>query len=181
MKFLSFALLITTLTLTVSCSSNEKQNKEPLITYNDAEIGQVLTTVNEAEIAMAQVVVNKSENEDVKEYAQEMIDEHKSNNRKTKQLMVDADMDMDDDSVKSQSFSMKAMAEKKLLERKSGKEMDKAYIEDQVETHKTVLKDLKETLIPQADNKELKDHLQETAKNIEDHLEHAQKIQRQLI
>lgn len=180
MKLISFALLLSALTYTVSCSSDEKQ-KNPMTTYNDAEIGQILTTVNEAEISMAQVVMNKSENEEVRDYAQEMINEHRANNKKTKQIMLDADMDMDDDSVKSQSFSMKAMAEKKLLERKTGEELNQEYIEDQVETHKTVLKDLRETLIPQADNEKLKDHLKETAKNIEDHLEQAQKLERQLI
>lgn len=180
MKFLSFALLITTLTLTVSCSSDEKQ-KNPVTTYNDAEIGQILTTVNEAEISMAKTVLNKSDNEEIRDYAQKMIDEHKSINKETKQIMVNADMDMDDDSVKSQTYSMKAMAEQKLLERKSGKELNQEYIEDQIETHKSVLKDLRSTLIPQADNEELKDHLKETAKKAEKHLEEAQKLQRQLI
>lgn len=177
MKFLSAQLLVMTL-LFAACSSDQKN---PLTHYSDAEIGLIITTVNEGEIAMAQEIVNRGKNEEVREYAQEMINDHKSNNKKTKQIMVDADMDMDDDSLKSQTLASKAIAEKKQLERMKGKKIDKEYIEDQVETHKTVLKDLRETLIPQAENKELKAHLEETAKTIESHLEHAQQLERKLI
>ena len=110
-----------------------------------------------------------------------MITEHSKNNQKTKQIMVDANMDMDDDSVKSQTFASKAYIDRQQLQRMEGKALDKEYIEDQVETHKTVLKDLKETLIPQAKNEELKKHLEQTAKTIEKHLEHAQELERRLI
>lgn len=69
--------------------------------------------------------------------------------------MLDADMDMDDDSWKAQTLATKAAVEKKQLQNLKGKSLDKEYIEDQIETHKSVLSDIKNTFIPQADNEEL--------------------------
>lgn len=175
---LSLTIVFSSVILFTACSSGKKN---PVTGYSDAEIANVITTVNEAEIEMAKEVVSRGQNEEVREYAQDMIDDHRANNKTTKKIMFEADMDFDDDSIKSQSLAAMTKVDQKQLERKEGKELDKEYIEDQVETHKTVLKDLRETLIPQAQNEDLKAHLEDTAKTIEAHLEHAQKLQRQII
>ena len=50
MKLLLTLLLLVTIS---ACSSDKKNSKNLVTTYNDAEISQILTTVNEAEITMA--------------------------------------------------------------------------------------------------------------------------------
>lgn len=178
---MSLALLLTALITITSCGSKDQGKKTVASNYNDAEIAKILTTVNSSEIEMAEIVVKKGQNEKIKEYAQQMVEDHRSNNKKTKRIMVDADMDLNDNSVKSQSLAAMAEVDKKQLEYKEGESLDKEYIEDQIKTHKTVLTDLRQTLIPQASNEDLKEHLEETAKKIEEHLEHAQKLERQLL
>lgn len=60
----------------------------------------------------------------------------------------------------------------------TGKDFDKAYIDHEVEYHQSVIDAMDKTLIPNAQNAELKDTLVKTRPAFVSHLEHAKKIQR---
>jgi putative membrane protein len=62
----------------------------------------------------------------------------------------------------------------------SGKAFDKAYVDNEVSYHQTVLDALDKTLIPNASNSELKNLLVKVRPAFVAHLEHAKHIQAQL-
>jgi putative membrane protein len=65
-----------------------------------------------------------------------------------------------------------------MLESKSGKAFDKAYIDNEVAYHKAVISVIETVLIPQSQNAELKGLLQKVLPAFHAHLEHAEMIQK---
>ena len=59
----------------------------------------------------------------------------------------------------------------------SGAEFDRAYIDHEVAYHKQVIDAMKSTLIPDAQNAELKSALEGAAPMFQGHLEHAEHMQ----
>ena len=66
---------------------------------------------------------------------------------------------------------------KKILRSKSGKDFNKAYIDNEVTYHKAVIGAVEGLLIPEAENSELKALLQNIVPALKTHLEHAEMVQ----
>lgn len=66
------------------------------------------------------------------------------------------------------------------LQGQSGAAFDRAYIDHEVAYHQQVLDAINNTLIPNAQNAELKALLQQTAPAVEAHLQHAKELQTSL-
>jgi putative membrane protein len=85
---------------------------------------------------------------------------------------------------KDNAVSKKLMADanktKRTLSAKSGKAFDKAYIDNEVAYHKAVISTVEGVLIPQAQNAELKQLLQNVMPTLRTHLEHAEMVQKNL-
>ena len=62
----------------------------------------------------------------------------------------------------------------------TGAAFDKAYVDNEVAFHKTVDNALSTTLIPNAQNSELKSLLESGLKLFQSHLEHAERLAQQL-
>ena len=62
----------------------------------------------------------------------------------------------------------------------TGAAFDKAYVDNEVAFHKTVNSALSTTLIPDAENSELKSLLERGLKVFQSHLEHAERLAQQL-
>ena len=82
------------------------------------------------------------------------------------------------DNATSQKMSADAANTKKILQSKSGKDFNKAYIDNEVAYHKAVIDAVQNVLIPQAQNAELKQLLQDIMPALKTHLEHAEMIQK---
>jgi putative membrane protein len=74
-----------------------------------------------------------------------------------------------------------AEATRQKLAKLSGSAFDKAYIDNEVTYHKTVNDALRNTLIPDAQNGELKALLQTGLKLFESHQEHAEQLAQQTV
>ena len=85
-----------------------------------------------------------------------------------------------EDNATSQSLTKQAEATRKKLAALTGAAFDKAYVDNEVAFHKTVNSALSTTLIPDAQNSELKSLLQNGLKVFEAHLEHAERLAQQL-
>ena len=81
------------------------------------------------------------------------------------------------DNAVSKKMAADAKKTEKLLNSKSGKAFDKAYIDNEVAYHKAVISALETVLIPQAQNAELKSLLQSVVPAFKTHLEHAEMVQ----
>ena len=73
---------------------------------------------------------------------------------------------------------MLMLLKRRMLQSKSAKTFDKAYIDNEVAYHKAVIAAVEIVLIPQASNQELKSLLQNVVPTLNAHLAHAQMVQK---
>src|SRR5947199_7389479 len=121
----------------------------------DPQIVGVVTAAYQIDIDAAKLALKKTKNDQVKQFAQQMIDDHtklqSSVNDLGKKLNVKpAPSDI------SKSLKTAAAAETKKLQGLSGKAFDTEYINHEVDYHQQVLDAAGKVLIPNAQNAELK-------------------------
>jgi putative membrane protein len=80
----------------------------------------------------------------------------------------------------SKKLNSDAEATRKSLSSKSGAAFDKAYIDNEVAYHKAVIDAIKNVLVPDTDNAELKQLLNDVLPAFNTHLEHAQMLQKKM-
>jgi putative membrane protein len=85
-----------------------------------------------------------------------------------------------EDNATSQGLTKQADAARQKLAGLTGAAFDKAYVDNEVAYHKTVNGALSTTLIPDAQNSELKSLLESGLKLFQAHLEHAEQLAQQL-
>ena len=148
-------------------------------TITDPQIVGVVTAADQIDIATAKLALKKSTNDQVKQFAQQMIDDHtklqNSVNDLGKKLSVKPAP-----SATSKSLHTAAAAENKKLRGLSGKAFDKEYIDHEVDYHQQVIDAASKVLIPNAKNAELKSALEGAAPLLQGHLDHAKQIQSSL-
>jgi putative membrane protein len=69
---------------------------------------------------------------------------------------------------------------KKSLRSKSGEAFNKAYVDNEVTYHKAVIAAVENLLIPETDNQELKELLQNVVPALKAHLGHAEMLQKSM-
>lgn len=146
---------------------------------SDAEIAKVLLTVNDGEIDAAKIELDKGKNKEAKDFAKTMVNAHKENMKETKALAKKLGLDPKDSPL-SKSLKEQAKTANKDLKKADRAAFDKAYVVQQIDMHEKALSLLSDTLIPKADNADLKAHLQKTREAVMAHLEHAKTLQSQL-
>ena len=146
---------------------------------SDAEIASVAVTANQVDIGYANIAKEKSKSEEVLRFAQTMATDHKAVIDQAVALVTKLGVTPKDNAV-SKKLSANGAQTEKMLRSKSGAAFDKAYIDNEVAYHKAVINTVENVLIPQAQNKELKDLLQSAVPIFHSHLEHAQMVQKQI-
>jgi putative membrane protein len=146
---------------------------------SDAEIASVAVSANQIDIQAAQLAQKKSKNADVRSFAKTMIADHQSVIDKATALVTKLGVTPKDNAVSRQ---LQANAKKTMarLQAKSGTAFDKAYVQNEVAYHKAVIAAVDNTLIPDAQNAELKSLLQSVSPVLHTHLEHAQMVEKNL-
>lgn len=142
----------------------------------DAEIANIVKTANDGEIDAGKLAAKKAENKEVKEFANLMVSEHKTNQSQTKDIAKKGKIkDKKNDISKELKKNVKdQMASLKKLK---GAEFDKAYITGQIAMHEKVLDTLENKLIPSAQNPEMKTHLEMTKTHVQGHLAKAKDLE----
>jgi putative membrane protein len=142
----------------------------------DPQIVGVVTAADQIDIDAAKLALKKTRNDQVKQFAQQMIDDHtklqNSVNDLGKKLNVKPEP-----SDTSKSLKSAAADEMKKLRGLNGKAFDTEYINHEVAYHQQVLDAAGNVLIPNAQNAELKSALQGAAPLIQGHLDHARQLQ----
>jgi putative membrane protein len=145
----------------------------------DPQIVGIVQTANQIDINQAKLALKKTSNPQVKEFANQMISDHtnleKSVNDLAKKLGV-----APEDSATSKQLKQQAADETKKLRSLRGKAFDKEYASHEVAYHQAVIDAAKNTLIPNANNAELKSALEGAAPLLQGHLEHAQQLEQSL-
>ena len=142
---------------------------------NDAQIAHIAYTAGNIDIAAAQQAVKKTKNKQAKAFAQDMIRDHTAVNNKALALVKKLHVTPEDNPT-SQALKKQADDTRAQLAKMNGPEFDKAYIQNEVTYHQTVNGALQNTLIPSAQNPELKSLLETGLKVFQGHQQHAEQV-----
>jgi putative membrane protein len=160
--------------LTMAASAAEQAGKP-----TDPQIAHIVYTANLLDIETAKQALQKSKNEGVRAFAQQMVGDHTTVNNQALALVKKLNVTPEDNPT-SQSLKKQADATRNKLASLNGAAFDKAYVDNEVAYHKTVNNALSDTLIPSAQNAELKALLQSGLALFQAHQKHAEQLSSQL-
>lgn len=146
---------------------------------NDAQIASIVVTANQVDINAGKLAKMKGHNAEVKAFAKQMITDHTAVNKQAVALVTKLKVTPEDNAT-SQSLAAAGRDNLKNLKTLKGSAFDKAYIDHEVAYHQQVIEAIDKTLIPSAQNAELKALLVAVRPAFVGHLEHAQQIQTML-
>jgi len=135
----------------------------------DAAAMKQLAQANLNEIEGGKAAASKAQSPEVKQFAQKMVDDHTQMLNDLKSLAQQKGVSLPD------SASIKDMAQMKLMERSSGAEFDKKYMDEMVKDHQKDAKDVQD-LVGKAKDPDFKAAVQKASTKINEHLELAQRI-----
>ena len=142
---------------------------------NDAEIAHIAYTAGALDVAAAKQALAKSHNKAVREFASTMLRDHEAVNGKALALVKKLGV-TPEDNVTSAALSKQAAETHDRLDKLSGAAFDQAYVKNEVAYHQAVNGALKGTLIPSADNGELKSLLETGLTLFSEHQHHAEAL-----
>lgn len=145
----------------------------------DPQIAAIVVTANQVDIDAGKLANSKSTSKDVKEFAQLMITDHTGVNKSATELVQKLHVTPEPNPT-SQSLQKGGDDNLAALKKLSGHAFDKAYIDHEVAYHEAVLQAVDKTLIPNAQNAELKALLVKVRPAFVAHLDHAKKLQQEL-
>lgn len=124
---------------------------------------------NQAEIELAQLAMKKSDNSQVKQLAQKIMNDHQNNEQQLQQLASKDNLNL------PTNPDDQAAQEKSKLENLSGSQFDQQYVSYLVQEHQ---KDINEfqNQANQAQNSSVKNYAQNTLPKLQEHLNMAQQI-----
>ena len=172
MRFGEMSLLAVPVALALSAASAFAQKPAQL---TDPQIVHVAYTAGEIDIKAAQQAEQKSQNGQVRQFAQDMVRDHTAVNDKALALVKKLNVKPEDNEV-SRSLLKQADEERAKRSKLNGAAFDKAYAEHEVAYHKKVNGALQSTLIPSAQNSELKGLLQTRLQIFQGHEQHAEQL-----
>src|SRR5438309_10557928 len=140
--------------LTLGCAAASAQRAKP----NDAQIAHIAYTAGQIDIKAAELALQKSKNKEVRDFAENMVRDHKAVNDQALALVKKLKVTPQDNDT-SKALVKQAAAKEAKLGNLKGAAFDHAYIQNEVAFHQTVNGALQNTLIPSATNPELKDLL----------------------
>lgn len=143
---------------------------------SDPQIVGIVVAANQIDIDAGKLALAKSQNAEVRQFAQQMVDDHSAVQKSV--FALGAKLHVTPADSPTEAALKKGAAENEAhLKTLSGAEFDRAYIDHEVAYHKQVIDAMKTTLIPSAKNAELKSALEGAAPMFQGHLEHAEHMQ----
>ncbi len=143
---------------------------------NDAQIAAIVVAANQVDIDAAKLAKSHSKNKDVKAFADTMIRDHEAVNKQAKALAKKLNLKPEPNPT-SKSLTEGGKKNVAALKKLKGADFDKAYIDHEVAYLQQVIDALNNTLIPNAQNPELKALLEKGAPIFQEHLDHAKQLQ----
>lgn len=145
----------------------------------DPQIAAIVVAANNVDIEAGKMAQAKSKNASVKAYGKMMVTDHSAVNTQATNLVTKLNVTPEDNET-SRAMADKGKATADSLAKLSGAAFDKAYIDNEVAFHQQVLDAIDKTLVPNAQNAELKSLLEQVRPSIAAHLKSAQDIQANL-
>lgn len=152
---------------------------QPAAKPTDPQIAHIAYTAGNIDIAAGKLALDKSQSKAVRAFAEEMVRDHTAVNDKALALVKKLNVTPEDNAT-SQSLAQNAAKKREELTTLSGAAFDKGYAANEVAYHKTVNAALAQTLIPSAQNAELKSLLETGLKLFTEHQRHAEHLEAEL-
>ena len=146
-----------------SAAANDK------LSHGDRKFIEEAAQGGMAEVQLGQLATQKAQSDQVKQFGQKMVDDHSKMLQDLRTLAKKKNVALPQDP------DMKDMAQMKLMERKSGAEFDKDFMEHMVKDHEKDLKDV-QNIAAKAKDPEFKAAVQKAHAKIQEHLQLAQRI-----
>jgi putative membrane protein len=142
----------------------------------DPQIAAIVVTANQVDIDAAKLATTKSHSQDVKDFAQLMITDHSGVNKSATELVKKLHVTPESNPT-SQGLQKGGDDNLAALKKLNGAAFERAYVDHEVAYHQAVLDAVDTTLVPSAQNAELKALLVKVRPAFVAHLEHAKQLQ----
>jgi putative membrane protein len=142
----------------------------------DPQIAAIVVAANTVDIEAGKLAQSKTKNQKVREFADSMVRDHTAVNNAAVALVTKLGVTPEENDT-SRSLTASGEQTRSRLGGLSGKEFDRQYIANEVAYHKLVIDALDKTLIPGAQNAELKATLISVRPSLVAHLQHAEQLQ----
>jgi putative membrane protein len=146
---------------------------------SDAQIAHIAYTAGQLDIDAARQALDRSRNAEVRAFAETMLRDHQAVNAQALALLQRLGVSPEAHST-SAALTRQAAEERQRLAGLEGAAFDRAYADNEAAFHRTVNGALEGTLIPAADNAELKSLLEAGRALFGAHQSHAEQLARQL-
>lgn len=173
---LGYKIALGFLSATFALSVQAADEKAPTTGPTDPQIAAIVVTANAVDVEAGKLAKGKTKNAEVKKFAEQMVTDHTAVNKSAADLVAKLKVTPEENDT---SKSLKKGGDDNLAKLKGlkGKDFDKAYVDNEVAYHQAVIDALDKTLIPSAQNAELKALLVKVRPAFIAHLEHAKHIQ----
>ena len=142
----------------------------------DPQIAAIVVTANQVDIDAGRLALSGTRSKDVKAFAQQMVTDHSAVNKAAVDLVTKLKVTPEDNET-SQSLKKGGDDNLAALKKLKGVSFDRAYVGHEVTYHQAVLDAIDKTLLPNAQNAELKALLEKSRPAFVAHLEHAKHLQ----
>jgi putative membrane protein len=147
--------------------------------FSDPQIAAVVVSANQVDIDAGKLAKERASSPEVKALAEKMINDHTSVNNQAKALVSKLKVTPQDNDT-SKKLTEDGKNTRDRLASLTGPAFDKAYVDNEVAYHEAVIGVVKNNLIPDASNKDLKNLLVKSSPVFAEHLEHAKKLKEEL-
>jgi putative membrane protein len=144
-------------------------------TVTDPQIAAIVVAANTVDIKAGELAQSKTKNPKVKEFADTMVRDHNAVNKAAADLVTKLGVTPEENDT-SRGLISSGEQTRDRLAGLSAKDFDTAYIDNEVAYHALVIKALDDTLIPNAQNAELKALLVKVRPSFVAHLHHAEQL-----
>ncbi|HEX8559717.1 MAG TPA: DUF4142 domain-containing protein [Pyrinomonadaceae bacterium] len=151
----------------------------PPAAVTDPQIAAIVVAANTVDIEAGKLAQSKTRNAKVKQFADTMVTDHTAVNKAAVELVTKLGV-TPEESETSRGLTASGEQTRARLSGLSGKEFDAEYIANEVAYHRLVIEAVDKTLIPNAQNAELKATLVGVRPALVAHLEHAEQLQAEL-
>nr|WP_298721414.1 DUF4142 domain-containing protein [uncultured Steroidobacter sp.] len=146
---------------------------------SDAQIAHIVVTANQIDIDAGKLAQSRAHSQEVRDFGQRMVTDHSGVNQSAEALVTKLHVTPQPNDT-SKSLQKGGDENLAALKKLSGAAFDKAYVDHEVAYHQAVLDAMDKTLIPSAQNAELKALLVKVRPAFVAHLEHAKQLQASL-
>jgi putative membrane protein len=142
----------------------------------DPQIAAIVVTANQVDIDAGKYAESTSRSQPVKDFAKMMVTDHTGVNKSATELVTRLKVKPEGNAT-SESLKKGGDDNLRSLKGLQGAAFDKAYVDHEVAYHEQVIDALDKTLIPNAQNAELKALLVKVRPAFVAHLDHAKRLQ----